>query len=169
MAATLQERLLRDLQSLVIALNLTAASGATGSVAGNVVVQWEEERLNLPGYPAVVLSCEDEAEDAPDDLATTEERGTTYPVVIKVLDQARTNYQVVRPDYLAWRHAIFMRLQDLPGLEALATPPAPILPNCPECAFMRVRYQPMKPDKKAAVQTAAAVVAECYCVEPRPN
>jgi hypothetical protein len=171
MADTLHARLLTDLRDLVAALDLSAAGDATGGVGPDaVVVQWQRERQNLPGHPAVVLSCEGEAEDAPDALASTELRGATYPVKIEVVDQGRHDYQAARADYLAWRHAIFSRLQDLPTAAQAASPPAAsLLPNAPECAWVEVKYLRAEPDEKAGVQVVAAVVAECLCTEARPN
>lgn len=161
-AATLQERLLEDVRALIQGLNLTASSGATGDVGDNVVVQWQRERLNVAAYPAVVVSCEGESEELTSDLSSTEQRGTVYPVLVEVVDQARTDFQAARTDYLAWRHAVVGALHEKTNA---ATPP--VLPNCPECAFVRVR--PLKVENKAPAAPApvTGVLAECDCAEAR--
>ena len=168
MADDLQSRLMADVQALIAGLDLTASSGATGDVGGNVVVQWERERLNLATLPAAVVSCEGESEGVTNELSNSEQRGTTYPVRVEVVDQGRPDYQAARTDYLAWRHAIIKALHEKTNAhDPPAASPLPVLPNCPECAYTRARPARVAPDEAAQAQVVAALTVECYCVEAR--
>lgn len=165
--ATLHERLMEDVQSLVIGLNLTGSSGATGSVGQNVAVQWQEERLDLPAYPAVVVSCQGEAEDVTTELSTSEYKGTTYPVRVLIVDQARTDFQAARLDYLAWRKSIRDALHEKGNVPVPPATVPPLLPNSAECAYVRVR--PLKTSERApkVPLVVSGAVAECFCTETR--
>jgi len=163
-ATDISDRLLTGLQSLIASLNLQATSNATTSIGAKVFAQLLPERLAIGNMPCVILTYMGETEEEPNDVENFEEQGVTYPVSVLIVDQMRTQYQLARPDYLNWRHAIKTVLRNRPRFN----PQPHMLDNVPELANIRLRNKPVWVPKLADDQLmVSAFAALCDTNETR--
>lgn len=151
---------MRDLQNLVVGLNLQGERNVIADIADNVLVQLIGEELNIASFPAVVILMEDESGDEDPMTTTFLTDGVTYPVKVVIRDQMATNYQQRRRYYQLWRETIAT------AIRGLCVPP--IFADAPECWDIRVKFMKMPGQsdaKKTFIETG--VIAFCHTNLPR--
>jgi len=157
--ADLYDRLLNDLQTLIVGLNLQGVAGIVGNVGSNVYVQTrgEKQRL-LDNYPCILVTNEGQTEEESEYGTSYETDGISYPVAILIYDQPTTNPTLAAPTYRQWRITIRTTLRGLVKY--------PIFADCPETIAIKIHNLASLPDGiPARDNVVSSLVADCWCNE----
>lgn len=156
-------RAMLDIQGVIQSqcpLTPISSPAATGTLQSSfVLVQQVEEQLNVPNFPACIVTNQDMEEEEGDD-SDFENDETVYPVAVVIVDSARGDFRGVQPDYLLWREILRRKFQGLVN--------PPVLQNTPEVSLISLVNLKAIPANIAAMQWyAMGFVVRCRAWQPR--
>src|ERR1700727_1296684 len=108
--ADLYDRLLADLQTLVVAMNLQGDGLNTGNIGHNVYVQTRSSKMRLLDvYPCVLITNEGQTED--ELPATVTKDFPLSPVLIFISHQPIVTPTLAGPVYRQWRETVQVMIE----------------------------------------------------------